>query len=517
MEKNLRLEWIDPADLAANPGNWRKHPTAQLDALAGVMGEVGWAGCLLFNELTGRLVDGHARKELYAGKGLAPVLVGSWTEEQEAKILATLDPIAAMATADQRALDTLLRSVQTEDADVQKMLANLAAEHSITLGLDSVAGETEEEYGLDETDKVDAIFQAPFPWFGGKARVAGLVWKRFGVVENYIEPFFGSGAMLLGRPQPFAGLETVNDADGLVCNFWRAIKSAPAEVAEHADWPTVECDLHARHIWLVGRKDSLQEQLEGDPDYYDAKIAGWWVWGMACWIGGGFCSGKGPWNVEGGKLVKGSDGQGVSRRRAHIGRAKGVKRARVHLGSAGQGVKRRLVHLGSSMGVNRKLVHLADGENPGTGECGLLAWMEALAERFARVRVCCGDWTRVCGGGSGDALSIFFAGGNLCGIFLDPPYADTAGRESAIYRVDSQSVAHDVRDWAVAHGSDSRLRIALCGYDGEHEMPASWECVRWKATGGYASFGDGPGRENAARERIWFSPACLRKESRNTP
>jgi DNA adenine methylase len=52
--------------------------------------------------------------------------------------------------------------------------------------------------------------RAPFPWFGGKSRVAPLVWERFGNVPNYVEPFFGSGAVLLGRPHP-PKTETVND------------------------------------------------------------------------------------------------------------------------------------------------------------------------------------------------------------------------------------------------------------------------------------------------------------------
>jgi DNA adenine methylase len=93
--------------------------------------------------------------------------------------------------------------------------------------------------------------QSPYPWFGGKSKVAPLVWERFGDVQNYVEPFFGSGAMLLSRPQPFSGLETVNDLDGFIPNFWRAVKADPAAVAAHVDWPISELDLHARHSWLV--------------------------------------------------------------------------------------------------------------------------------------------------------------------------------------------------------------------------------------------------------------------------
>jgi len=350
--------------------------------------------------------------------------------------------------------------------------------------------------------------KSPFTWFGGKNKIASMVWQRFGDVRNFVEPFYGSGAVHLNRPQPFEGSETVNDYDGLVCNFWRAVKADPEGVAKFAGWPVMENDLHARHIWLVNRKDSLQATLEGDPDFFDTKIAGWWVWGLACWIGSGFCAGQGPWHVVDGKLVRvGNAGQGVNRKLVHLGDAgQGVKRRLVHLGNSGQGVNRKLVHLGDAgQGVNRKLVHLGDAGkgDAGDGVQGLLAWMEALSARLARVRVCCGDWSRVCG----DAPTVTQG---LTAVFLDPPYADTAKRYSDIYRVDSESVAHAVREWAIAHGDDKRMRIALCGYAGEHVMPGDWECVEWQAHGGYSNLGkSGPGRDNRRKERIWFSPHCV--------
>src|SRR5579864_5476662 len=105
--------------------------------------------------------------------------------------------------------------------------------------------------------QIDTPLKAPFPYFGGKSTISRAVWKRFGEVRNYVEPFYGSGAMLLNRPQPFAGTETVNDKDGFVANFWRAIQADPDAVAFHADWPVNENDLTARHLWLVSQKKSL--------------------------------------------------------------------------------------------------------------------------------------------------------------------------------------------------------------------------------------------------------------------
>ena len=141
-EPALRLEYLDPAELQANPSNWRLHPKTQTAALADVIAEVGWAGALLYNEATGNLIDGHARKELFQGQKV-PVLIGSWSPEQERKILATLDPIASLAEADKTKLDALLREVQTGSEHVGKMLTDLATANGIIPGLNEKAEDDE--------------------------------------------------------------------------------------------------------------------------------------------------------------------------------------------------------------------------------------------------------------------------------------------------------------------------------------------------------------------------------------
>ena len=317
--------------------------------------------------------------------------------------------------------------------------------------------------------------------FGGKSRITAEVWRRFGDVPNFVDPFCGSCAVLLGRPASHKGhIETVNDADGLLSNFWRSIKADPEQTAYWADWPVNENDLHARHAWLVGQRDSLVARLEGDPDFYDAKIAGWWVWGMCCWIGSGFCSGQGPWHVDPETRMLARDATA----------GEGIKRSRPHLGNAGQCVNRKLPHLSPGRGVNR----------PGIA---ILQWFEALAERLRYVRVCSGDWSRVCG-----PTPTYKHG--ITAVFLDPPYDQTI-RDANIYRVEDP-VSAAAREWAIANGSNPLLRIALCGYEGEHEMPADWQVYEWKARGGYNNQGadDSPGAGNGALERIWFSPHTLK-------
>lgn len=121
----LRLEWRDASELGDNPANWRRHPASQKAVLKDLLKEVGWAGALLYNEATGRLIDGHLRKEVAKGQKV-PVLVGSWTEAQEREILATLDPVGAMAQADGDALITLLAQVETGSQAVKDLLEALA-------------------------------------------------------------------------------------------------------------------------------------------------------------------------------------------------------------------------------------------------------------------------------------------------------------------------------------------------------------------------------------------------------
>jgi DNA adenine methylase len=244
-------------------------------------------------------------------------------------------------------------------------------------------------------------------------------------------------------------------------------------VAHHVRWPVSEVDLHARQWWLSNDPEEIPKfigRMRTDPDHYDPEIAGWWVYGQCLWIGSGWCE------------------------HVHEDRDFSVPRtprlARPDLGGSGKGV-----------------VVLARNSSPDDDR--LAEYLEALSARFRNVRVCCGDWTRICGPAPTTGLG-------LTAVFLDPPYADETGRYRDLYSSDSRSLSHQVRDWCHVHGDDSLFRIALCGYEGEHVMPNTWECFAWKAPVGYA----GPRRngvnDNAQRERIWFSPHCLKPEATRT-
>ena len=122
---------VKPASqFVANARNWREHPRAQRDALRGALNEVGWVQRVIVNRRTGHLVDGHERvwQALQNGDALVPYIEVDLDEAEEAYVLATLDPIGAMALAEAAKLDDLLREVKSSEAGVQKMLAELAKE-----------------------------------------------------------------------------------------------------------------------------------------------------------------------------------------------------------------------------------------------------------------------------------------------------------------------------------------------------------------------------------------------------
>jgi ParB-like chromosome segregation protein Spo0J len=122
------LRRVPANELRPNPRNWRTHPNEQRDALRGALAEVGYADALLARELADgglELVDGHLRAET-TPDAVVPVLVLDVTEEEAAKILLTLDPLAGLAGVDQERLTDLLAGVQFASPQFEQLLEGLA-------------------------------------------------------------------------------------------------------------------------------------------------------------------------------------------------------------------------------------------------------------------------------------------------------------------------------------------------------------------------------------------------------
>jgi len=147
-----------PQDLLPNPANWRQHGALQRQALTDVLGEVGLVQSVIVNRASGHLVDGHLRVELARSQGqpTIPVVYVELSEEEERVILASLDPIAALASADREKLSELLADIENED--LADLVEAIARENRIALDL---GGE-----GLTDPDAVQGVPEEPVTKLG---------------------------------------------------------------------------------------------------------------------------------------------------------------------------------------------------------------------------------------------------------------------------------------------------------------------------------------------------------------
>ena len=141
----------EPLDaILFNPSNWRIHPKAQQEALEGVLSQVGWVQDVIINKHTGNLIDGHLRCQVAArnDEKTIPVVYVDLSAEEENLILASLDPIAAMAATDKTKLDELLQSIQSDDERIQNLIAEIGA-------IEGIIPPNFEPVGIDEQGRLD--------------------------------------------------------------------------------------------------------------------------------------------------------------------------------------------------------------------------------------------------------------------------------------------------------------------------------------------------------------------------
>jgi ParB-like chromosome segregation protein Spo0J len=162
---------VPASDLRPNPKNWRTHPKAQQDALRGVLAEVGLADACLARELPDgslMLIDGHLRAETL-GDGDVPVLILDVTEAEADKLLATLDPLAAMADSDAARFEELLHTVNTSSQALQELIAETAAQAGLYEDLDgspqtveateAAGADTDRDYAASAIRQIVLVFE----------------------------------------------------------------------------------------------------------------------------------------------------------------------------------------------------------------------------------------------------------------------------------------------------------------------------------------------------------------------
>jgi hypothetical protein len=298
---------------------------------------------------------------------------------------------------------------------------------------------------------------------------------------------------------------------------------------------------------LIAQRPALVANLEGDPDYFDPKIAGWWVWGICIWIGGNWCKDlhrKKPLvqrvpGCIGRDLNSGTPrqtpaiglDQGINKHKMMLSRPKGINRQIDHDSDparkrpyldTGRGVNRqaedpsrripprRIPRIDRATGVgvhqtgkvNPRHLHLGRSYQLQSNAYDIYRDFDQLSARLRKVRTVCGDWSRII-----SPTATHYHNG-MTGVFLDPPYPHKE-RDKELYAED-HDVFESVWSYAVENGDNAKLRIALCGLDDGRSTPKGWTVYRWKASGGYSRLGTGKHADNRNREIIWFSPHCLR-------
>ena len=125
-DRIVELRRVKGSDLLPNPKNWRTHPEPQANALRGVLAEVGFAGAAIARETEEGLllIDGHLRAEVAPDQEL-PVLVLDVDEEEADKLLATFDPLGALAGTDSEKLSALAADVAFDNEALQALLGDL--------------------------------------------------------------------------------------------------------------------------------------------------------------------------------------------------------------------------------------------------------------------------------------------------------------------------------------------------------------------------------------------------------
>lgn len=287
----------------------------------------------------------------------------------------------------------------------------------------------------------------PFGYFGSKRAAATAVWAHLGDPAIYIEPFAGSIAVLLARPDE-PRMEVIADADPFLINFWRCLRSTDgaAYLSEHRLGPISESEIEAWHRSLVAQRATLADCLAADIEWHSPIVAlRWWI-GMSSWIGSGWCRSEHPDNV--------------SRQRPHIdGTLKGAMSERM-----------------------------------------CTALIAELQNRLRKVVMIGGDWQRCVTPG---ILNRFRPKRGAVGIFLDPPYTHATGRVAGLYGEDS-ALSEAVQDFAFLTASRN-VRIVVAGYENEYPglLAAGWVVQHWNRPSGYVN---NSGNDRRQADVLFLSP-----------
>ena len=469
-------------------GNPRRIGESAVRAVRESIQRFGWRQPIVVDG-DGVVVVGHTRLEAAKALGLeeAPVHIADTLSPDEARAYRLSDNrTGEISDWDFKALEKELAEISMDDLPGFDMLPDYERPEDTRQVPRGRSGSDIERTTTDEEDATPVVdLRAPFPWYGNKRRWAKRVWARLGDPKVYAEPFFGSGALLLARPpsRHDRRKEIVVDLDGYVANFWRAVQADPMEVARHAWWPVNHHDLAARGHDMAARRDGFTQKVLNDPRFFDSEMAGWFAWGISTASGGQFLLDAGihggRWNPD---------------REAVLGSRPIVTPSGD--GSTGTGKLARKPSSDGAIsfdGADRTAARIED--------TALAPRMIELAERMRHVIVFGGSWSQC----TGDSVlsNVATSEGDDVGIVLDPPYLSED--RTQIYHGEKQTndVARESWEWAVANGH--QYRIAYFCHEGDFDPLDGWETDLMSMAGIHKA-----DRRNQRADCCHFSPACLK-------
>lgn len=105
--------------------------------------------------------------------------------------------------------------------------------------------------------------RSPFPWFGGKQRLADSIIAMFPPHDVYVEVFGGGGSVLLSKPA--TTLDVYNDAEDGLVGFFRVLREAPEKLV-----PLLELTPYSRTEFLhcVDTWRSIDDPVERARRFY---------------------------------------------------------------------------------------------------------------------------------------------------------------------------------------------------------------------------------------------------------
>ena len=158
------LRRIPASELTANTKNWRRHPQWQKDGMQAILENIGYAGALIAYESKGELIliDGHLRQEMTPTEEV-PVLILDVNEEEANVLLASYDPITAMASEDGVALQELLDNIESENDELNTLLQDINERYgaSAIMQVENTTGAyylpNETITGIDRSERVSQV------------------------------------------------------------------------------------------------------------------------------------------------------------------------------------------------------------------------------------------------------------------------------------------------------------------------------------------------------------------------